>query len=158
MNNMKDTYIKAPYRSPLAIVEAMKDIIKDKVVCDVGCAYGDIMIEMKKYAKEVVGIDDKEDRITVAKERGLNVIKGDIFNDLIPEADVYYLWIVKYVVKKVVDMIPKGIIIVGADTSWQDEHLFIEDLNLGGRQIEVPYNEGEDWREKGVFKLFVIEK
>jgi len=151
------TILESPYRSPLAVVEAIKNIIKDKVVCDLGCACGDLMLEMKKYTKEVIGIDDKKDRIVIAKDQGLNVIEGDVFKDDIPEADVYYLWIVKYVIKKVLDRIPKGTVIIGADPTFQAEDKYIEELKLDGEWIEVPYNEGDGWRQKGIFRLFITE-
>ena len=57
-----------PYRSPLKVAEALKDIIKDKVVCDVGCACGDLMVEFSKYAKRVVGIECDKEKSEIAKK------------------------------------------------------------------------------------------
>ena len=64
-----DTVLKSPDRSPLVIAEAIKDIIEDKVVCDLGCAYGDLMIEMQKYAKEVIGVEVHDTVCEVAVKR-----------------------------------------------------------------------------------------
>ncbi len=83
-----------PYRSPKAISESIKEIIKDKVVCDLGCGEGDNMVFMSKYAKKVVGLE-YSDRINPAIERGLDVMRGDYYEldfDDFPKADVYYFW------------------------------------------------------------------
>ena len=143
-----------PWRSPLVVVEAIKDIIKDKVVCDLECACGDIMIEMKKYAKEVIGIEMDPKRVKIAKERGLNVVEGDIFKDKLPEAEIYYIWCDLYFL--VPPIMKKGIWVIASDPS-EKEDVEIEKLNLDGYWIDVPYNEGEDWRQSGLFKLFVTE-
>ncbi|MFA5013912.1 MAG: hypothetical protein WC549_00025 [Actinomycetota bacterium] len=152
------TVLESPYRSPLVIVEAIKDIIKDKVVCDLGCACGDILIRMKKYAKDVIGVERDIDRAIIARSRfGLNVIKGDILQDSIPEADVYYLWVVTGIVRKVLDRIPRGTVIIGVDCTYNEDKE-IEKFGFKGDWITVPFDEGNGWRQKGIFKLLVINK
>lgn len=85
MENLVTFY---PYRSPAALVESVKDIIQDKIVCDLGCGEGDILFLMKPYAKKVLGIDVKSPH----SSRGIDIIVGDYRDGLIPYAEVYYFW------------------------------------------------------------------
>jgi len=148
--------LESPQRSPFIVVEAIKDIIKDKVVCDLGAACGDLLMEMKKYAKEVIGMEINKQRVSEAKKRGLNVIEGDVFKDKIPDADIYYIWIEKHLFASVPQVVKKGILILGADPAI-GEDIVINKLNLDGYWIDVPYNEGEKHRQWGIFRLFVTE-
>jgi hypothetical protein len=81
-----------PWRSPLCIVEAIKDIITGKTVCDVGCGEGDIMAQMAKHAKSVIGIEKDPARYSVAINRGLDILVGDFTTCEIPVVEVYYTW------------------------------------------------------------------
>jgi len=76
-----------PHRSPLKVAEVLQDMIRDKVVCDVGCACGDLMFEFSKYCKRVVGIEKDPVRAGITRKRGLELV------DHLPDADIYYLWI-----------------------------------------------------------------
>ena len=87
-----ETYSKSPWRSPMVVSEAISDIIKDKVVCELGCAEGDNMVFMARYANEVIGFECDTKRGSVAEKRRLKVIYGDYHKDKIPKADVYYFW------------------------------------------------------------------
>ena len=84
---MTETILDYPYRSPLKVAEVLKELIKDKVVCDVGCACGDLMIEFSKYAKRVIGIEERKEEREITIKRGLEVV------DNLPDADVYYVWV-----------------------------------------------------------------
>lgn len=81
-----------PGHSPLGIAELVKDIITDKVVCDIGCGQGELLLEFKKYAKEVFGIENEEEVARIAEAKGLKVLHQDSFFTELPKADVYYLW------------------------------------------------------------------
>jgi hypothetical protein len=150
------TDLESPYRSPLIVINIIKDIVKNKVVCDLGAACGDLLMEMKPYAKEVKGIELYQDRVNKAQKKGLNVIQGDILLDTIPEADVYYMWVVKHIIWKMLKRISKGTLILGADPA-EGEDKVIEELNLKGEWRKIDYNEGNGWRQRGVFKVFITE-
>jgi len=152
--------LEVPWRSPLVVVEAIKDIIKDKVVCELECAAGDLMVEMKKYAKDVVGMELNPDRVLAAKARGLDVVEGDVFTNHIPDADVYYIWCDATMIGSIPSIIKKGIWIIASDVPVDeriDEFEAIVNLRLNGYWIDVPYDEGECWRQRGIMKLFVTE-
>ena len=68
---------ETPYRSPKAAIDSISEFIEGKVVCDLGCAEGDTMVFMSKYAKEVIGFEFDKARGSVAEEKGLNVVYGD---------------------------------------------------------------------------------
>ena len=149
--------LEVPWRSPLAVADAIKDIIKDKVVCELECAAGDLMIEMKKYAKDVVGMELNPDRVLATKCRGLKVLEGNVFTDEFYNADVYYIWCDPTVIKLIPKIMKKGVWIIASETSDKEHLEEIMKLNLNGYWIDVPYDEGECWRQKGTMKLFVTE-
>ena len=152
--NGESPVLETPYRSPLAIVEAIKDIIKDKTVCELGAACGDLLIEMGKYAKEIKGMELDPERVKICQKRNLNVIEGSIYDQPIPEAEVYYFWCDLYFMLP--KILRKGIWIIGSDKS-EGEDKEIEKLNLPGYWIDVEYNEGSGWRENGIKRLFITK-
>jgi hypothetical protein len=89
---MRKTLEQFPNRSPLIIIEHIKDLIQDKVVCDLGCGGGDILVAMQKYAAGVFGIELTKVRCNKAESQGINVIKGNYREITVPYADVYYTW------------------------------------------------------------------
>ncbi len=90
-----------PYRSPLGHAEAVQDIIKDKVVCDLGCGEGDVMREMQKYAKRVFGVECTG---RAQKAEDLDITIGD-WTCGIPEAEVYHMWINPFVIYDAIEML-----------------------------------------------------
>lgn len=146
----------SPYRSPHAVIEIIKDVIKDKIVCDLGCGAGDLMIAMEKYAKKVMGIEKNGLTIHEVNKRGLDITEGDVFTDKIPEADVYFFWIEKSLYAPILKRIKKGIVIFGADPAIAED-IEIARLELKGKWREINYNEGEGLRQKGIFKVFITE-
>ena len=134
-----------PWRSPLGLAEAVQDIIKDKVVCDLGCGEGDVMREMQQYAKEVFGV---EYSARSEKADGLNVIVGD-WTKGVPYADVYHMWINPYVIYDAIEMLKdkKCTLLAGG---YRCEP-YMEDLakKYDAQVIEWAYNEpGGEKREK----------
>lgn len=79
-------------QTPQEIAELMKDIIQDKVVCDIGCGGGSFMLALSKYAKEVHGIEEDEDHARIAADKGFTVMVENAFSYKLPYADVYYCW------------------------------------------------------------------
>ena len=159
-------YSKCPFRSPEAVSEAIQDIIKDKIVCELGCAEGDNMVFMSKYAKKVIGIDNNEERLSKAKERGLDVMSGDYYG-VLPKADVYYFWADKGAIddeplteKIYSDPEFEGYIIVAGDTGFHTEPPAVRKCaeRWNGEIREVNFNEGSGKRESGTFILAIIRK
>jgi hypothetical protein len=152
-----------PYRSPIAISDFLKDILKDKVVCDLGCAEGDNMIFMARYAKKVIGIEKDPPRYKVAQKRGLEVIVADYRVDPIPKADVYYVWPNdgekdnEFLVNKILDNGNfAGVIVVAGDTGFPPEIPSVKRCSEKGRLATVEYDEGQGHRENGTFLLAII--
>lgn len=79
-------------QTPPEIADLIKDIIQDKVVCDVGCGGGSFMVALSGYAKEVIGIEEEPEWAEVAAEKGFKIWSENAFFYPLPEADVYYLW------------------------------------------------------------------
>jgi len=136
-----------PYRSPLKVAEALKDIIKDKVVCDVGCACGDLMVEFSKYANKVIGIECDKEKSEIAKKRGFQVV------DIVPNADVYYVWIgIDSSSEDVMNQLKtkKGKLIL-AEEDIQDK--------LGGYRINIPIDDISkiDSNNRKIWHLQVLE-
>lgn len=79
-------------KTPHQVAELIKDIIQDKVVCDVGCGDGEFMVDLAAYAKKVIGIEEVEEWALLATGRGFEIYNIPSWHQKLPEADVYYLW------------------------------------------------------------------
>jgi predicted RNA methylase len=79
-------------QTPEEIADLIKDVIEDKVVCDIGCGGGSFMVHLKKYAKEVHGIEEIEEHASIAADKGFTVMAENAFSFPLPKADVYYCW------------------------------------------------------------------
>lgn len=58
------------------------------IVVDVGCATGDFMVLLRNAGVRVMGIELSDYGVDVCRQRGLYVVKGDIFN---PESDNWHV-------------------------------------------------------------------
>ena len=127
--------MKRPYRSPIEVPELLKDHIKDKVVCEIGCADGDLLPGFAKYAEKVIGVEFVEDcwiklREVESKSDNIEILYGGVrhkregkagtrrpFNHHpeipLPEADLYFVWINRPVCEAFLDRIQKGKIVIG---------------------------------------------
>lgn len=125
-----------PGHSPLAIAELVKDIITDKVVCDIGCGHGELLVEFKKYAKDVIGLEWDSDVAESAREKGVNVITTDSFYDKLPTADVYYIWTRDSmgVILKAIHEGTKGTFIIGHSIRPSTKK-FLEELDAEIRTV-----------------------
>jgi hypothetical protein len=167
------TYRECPDRSPKAVSEAIKEIIKDKTVCELGCGEGDNMAFMSRYAKKVIGVEFDPERYMFARKRGFEVFVCDYRKQDLPDADVYYFWPDdgkkddEFLVNKILSKKNfKGIIIVAADFghgSFRDPGLSYEPTvvkAVGEKRnatfLEVPFHEGEGYRQNGKFLLAII--
>jgi len=103
------------YNTPLIVANMLQYIIKDKIVCDVGCREGDFMKALGQYAKEVKGIEWNTDSYLIARDKNLNVVLGDAKKEHIPRADVYYVWVPVSQTVKILKRIKQSIIILGGD-------------------------------------------
>lgn len=50
------------------------------------------MVELARYAKEVIGIEEVDEWAQTAAARGFTVYGMPSWHQKLPEADVYYLW------------------------------------------------------------------
>ena len=156
-----EPHSQCPNRSPKAVSDAIKGIIEDKVVCELGCAEGDNMVFMSRYAKKVIGFEYMYRRGKVAERRGLDVTYGNYFKDELPQADVYYFWPNDgcndndFLVGKISETC-----IVGADAGYEPEPPCLKDLikKYNGRLIEVEFNEGSWSRASGTFLLGIFNE
>lgn len=150
---------------PASVIDAIESIITDRVVCELGCAEGDNMVFMAKYARRVIGIDRYEPRVREAQRKGLDVVLGDYRLDSLPKADVYYFWPEDrarddaFLVEKILSNDTfQGMIIMGADPQRKRWLRQVEVSALkncidrwGGRLIELT-RDGEN----GTHELFLL--
>lgn len=149
-------------RSPAAVAEACKDIIKDKVVCDVGCGEGDILWLMKKYAKRVIGFERNPARYLHAKAKGIEVVVGTYPYDPLPDADMYYMWpdVPTHIVEviRLVEAKPfHTTFLLGGGLSLAGDpagHISIVSRMYDVDVIEFAYQEGN---HKGIFSVGIID-
>lgn len=175
------TFSQSPYRTPLVVADAIKGIIKDKVVCELGCGEGDLMVAMSKYAKKVFGIEIDPERYKHALGRGFEISVTDYRKQDIPLAEVYYFWPDngfrdnEFLVQKIISNESfKGTILIGGDRGHQ---LNTEAYNIpkkpeeqrepnvlsnlakkyNAQIMEIEFNEGEGYRQNGTFLVCIIK-
>ena len=88
----KEFRTEFPIRSPIQTAEAIRRFIRGKIICDVGCASGDMVLQFSKYAKYAYGINWDQNEAATARERGADVVVGDVFNMDLPYADYYFIY------------------------------------------------------------------
>lgn len=144
--------------SPSEVVEAIRVMIEDKVVCDIGCRVGVFMGCLQKYAKHVIGIEKKEELYKLAKKSGYDVILGDASTIRLPKADVYYIWVHVNQFLPIIKNIKTGHIVLG--TLSLDDFKHIEMLKefhkLGGFTLNIPALNYDNIL--GNFNLTIIRK
>jgi len=159
------TIRETPYRTPMAVSDAIKNLIDGKIVCDLGCAEGDNLMFMERYASQVLGVEQDQKRYKHAQERGYDVTIGNYLECSLPEADVYYIWPNdgpkdnETLVKRLIEIKHKCTVVIAGDTGFAYEmpaiHYIAEKYD--GKLIDVPYNEGTKNRQFGTFILCVLE-
>ncbi len=139
------------HNTPNEIADLIKDIIKDKVVCDIGCGDGSFMQAMSNYAKEVIGIESDVELAKKAKSKGLFIYNWDSFFYPLPPADVYYLWTkdTMGVYLKAKEEGTHGIFILG-NSVRPSTKTFLTLLDAEVRETKIPF--GED-----VWKVFITK-
>lgn len=168
--NSQSTILQVPDRSPLAVVEAIKPYIKNKVVCELGSAAGDISLEMAKYAKRVICVEIDKEQVKISRKRGLHTVCADVTTFTPPEnVDVYYTWIGEQTTRKVFNHIKKGLVIMAAEYKYESrtgyprgtELRVLDEIHAeypGSEMLSVKYNEGNGERQSGIFYLLVVRK
>lgn len=119
-----------PNRMCLDIVDHFKNIVKDKVVCDIGCGAGDILeyLRLRKLCKQVKGIEINENRYNPDRSY---IQCRDVFQHDVPEADVYIIWIgINFAYKKLFTLIKKDAIILLLDSAENNHQEFQKLKNI----------------------------
>lgn len=142
-------------RSPKLVAEKIRQYVEGKVYCEIGCGSGAILEEVVKFARSATGIELNIGRFNDCKNKGLYVIRDDIFTMELPKADVYYCWIAYDINKKIYSMIKDAILIIGAEEYVPEEMQTLKELQPK-ETIIFDFDEGEGKREKGVFHLGVF--
>jgi hypothetical protein len=153
-----------PYRSPKIVAEALKGFLQGRSVCDVSCAEGDMLAAMAKYARHVTGFDKDPRWYRLAQERGFEVVVGDYFLDELPQAEVYYLWSDhgardnEFIINKLLARDDfAGLIIVGGNANIPSEARSVRRCAEKGKLLQVPFSEGDGYRQHGIFLLAIID-
>ena len=138
-----------PYRSPLDAAKALKFLIEDKVVCDLGCGDGDMLQAfVDNGAKDAVGIERSLELVHRTRAKGFDCVYGNMLDEPLPIADIYYIWVeAQRVFDTFVNIWNKTqkavFVIADYDIRSQDVE------RLGGVVITVPYLEDETRQIKG---------
>ena len=156
-----------PWRSACTVPEGVKDYIEGKFVCDIGCAEGDMLYQFSKVADRVKGIELDSDRFRFAKERGLDVICGNMFRiKNFPIADVYYLWgpspeasmnMVSWVMNH--PKVENCFVLSGGRENANHVEVSVNKFN--GKVLAIPYKEYNynlEREEEGKWWVGVVEK
>jgi len=140
-----------PWRQPLALVEPVKEYIRGKSVCDIGCGAGDILIEMEKYASSICGVEYDLNIKSALDNRRIKrgFIKwGSVLDIDFPICEVYYIWISsdKKLNHAIVDKMPDGALLLDATTRLDlfDDHKDLELVESFFYEFDERRHEGDD--------------
>ena len=119
-----------PKRGPIALAEALRPFVKDKVYCDLGCGAGDVAELLVPYAKKVYGVEIVNRRALARKTRNFELLQGDLW-ELMPEADVYYNWVSVEMIKKLAEFFQERpeTLIIGGQKDAEHVHHVVENHN-----------------------------
>ncbi len=67
------------------VAESIVEAFEPKTVVDVGCGTGLLLTALNKYGVHGSGLEYSEAGINICRQRGLDVIKFDLENDVLPE-------------------------------------------------------------------------
>jgi len=165
-NKKKITLIrKVPARTPIIISYKIRKLVKNKIVCELGCAEGDNMILISQYAKKVIGLDINADRIAFSKNRNLDIRLSDYRIDSIPSADVYYFWPSNsfrdspYLIWKIINNSNSNCIIIsGCDNAVKYDRLYSYIFSIFSKRYSYNYSEGSGTRKNGIFSINILYK
>ena len=144
-----------PFRSPIEIPELVKEYVRGKKFCEVGCGDGDLLRQFAKYAHKAYGVEMNQARfpqldILVEETNNIKIVKGDILtrgNVILNElsrCDVFFTWTRLRLDKEIFKAIPKGRTIISYKT--KDNIGWLEDQykKYSGKTewIEFTSNEG----------------
>ena len=177
--------MERPDRSPIEIPEILKNYVKDKVFCEIGCGEGDLLRIFAKYAKKAYGIertpeyfpaldklDDEMDNVEIIKKYVEIYPKdhpyyagGDLKIEDIPKADVYYFWISEGADEILLDKLPESTMIIhkeGFKKNWlentfEKHHGKIEYINFTSKE-ECSYGDGWVFDENTPMVLGLLHK
>ena len=156
---------RVPARTPIIISYKIRNLIKNKIVCEVGCAEGDNMMLLSKYAKKVIGLDLNADRLKYAQSKKLDVRLSDYRLDSIPKVDIYYFWPsnslrdIPFLIWKIINNSnSNSIIISGCDNAVKYDRLCSYIYSIFSKRYSFNYNEGPGPRENGKFTINILYK
>jgi len=131
--------MKRPWRSPIEIPKLLKEQLKGKTFCEIGCGEGDLLKEFAKYADKAYGIehnskyfnaldvvDNECDNVEVIK-KSIEIYQGqggDIQIEDIPKADIYYFWISEGADEILIDKLPPSTMVIhkaGFNKPWLEK-------------------------------------
>ncbi|MDA9671673.1 hypothetical protein N9T87_00135 [bacterium] len=155
---------KPPRRTPSIIPIKIKYLLYNRVVCELGCAEGENLLQMSKYSKHAFGFDVNPNFVKVAKNKSLNVRYLDYRVSNIPIADIYYFWPsnsrrdIPYLVWKILSNSNfKGIIVFGS-TNYNSDKIISYIYSIFGERYCYEFFEGENINEHGNFCINIISK
>lgn len=141
--------------TPIEVVEALGPMIKNKIVCDLGCRNGDLMNMFKQYAKEVTGVEIRKDYYDLAIEGGHDVIHGDAAKVKLPKADLYYIWVNAPDLFEILDNVKSGWVVIGNYTAPDHRSIRTKLRKMGVFTIDVKAISPKN--ENGTFSLNILK-
>ena len=140
------------HSTPNKIADLIKDVIQDKIVCDIGCGDGTFMEAMSKYASYVIGIENDEENVKKTKGKGFDIFHYDSFfvplhTFTTPPPDVCYMWTrdCMGVYLKAKYEGTKGTFILG-NSARPSTKAFLNSLNAEIRSTDIPFGTKDVWK------------
>ena len=148
-------------RSPRDTADKMRHLIEGKVFCDLGSAGGVVVTGALKYASRAFGIERNKEAVNSTRDKGLEVVEGDVLTMDLPQADVYYCWIThdtqREMLKRWNEGKINGTLVIGAEKFVREEWDVTEGVE-SDETIEWRFNEGPGHRDSGRFRICVFNR
>ena len=141
-------------KSPAIVADYLKPYVEGKTYCEFGCGAGIVLRQVQEFAKKAIGVEIND---YSKQHEGMTIIKADIFDIDIPEAEVYYCWITHNINRRIYNRIQKGLFIIGAEEFVEEETALLEELKPE-KLIKFEFNEGDSHRQSGTFYLGLFYK
>jgi len=164
--------LNRPYRSPIEIPELVKEYVRGKKFCEVGCGDGDLLRQFAKYAHKSFGVEMNPARfpqldVLVEETNNIKIVKGDaltrgkaILNEL-SNCDVFFVWTQPKLDKEIFKAIPSGRTIISYKTKDNIGLLEGQYKKYPGKTEWIEFKSNEGSAEAGGVKytddtIFVI--
>lgn len=162
-----------PVRSPLLVADHLVELVRDKIIFEVGTRNGDILSCVSRFAKVAYSAEIQPEYCEKLRQRNLTVLCGDFttldFSSLSNIPDVFFWWPmaaddqndawlshVRHQLSNVIPRTQERIAVIGFDHQWPRDmknKKFMLQKYKDAEEHVIHFAEGDGPRMSGKFSL-----